>query len=292
MSLYAPFRHIAVIAPAGKPDRGQCENGFARLRETGHVVTVMPHVFSEYSGDYCAAEREDRAADLMAAWLAPETDLVLCARGGFGAAHILPLIDWERLKKSRPDMPLAGFSDITALHMAMLRLSVGTPVAAPMAGKLVEAEADPFTVEHEKKLWSGLPYRVEHPCRVLQGGSAEGTAVYANLSVLVTLAGTPFMPDFTGRVLFLEDLNEPIYKIDRYLTQLEQCGVLDQVAAVAFGGFLDCGQAGQCDRLLEDFANRHRFPVLAGYPFSHALPFAPMSLRRRVMLENSFITVI
>lgn len=285
------FHTIAVVAPAGPLAPEKAERGLAFLEAAGKRVRVMPQVFGGDVLPYLAAPAVARAADLTAAWLDPEVDLILCARGGYGSCQILPYLDWERLKK-RPAMPVVGYSDITALHFAMTRFGAGEPVAAPMLGKLAEAFADDYVCREWNALWEDgtaeTPLRLPtgERLRFLRSGRVTAEVLVGNLAVAASLCGTPFLPSAAGRIVILEDLNEAPYRIDRYLTQLNMSGFFADCAGIAFGGFLDCGAAGQLERLFRRALDWTAGPVATGFPFSHGLPLLPLRFSRKLTLAS------
>ena len=224
---------------------------------------------------YLSADAEARASDLTDLWLDPKIDLLLAVRGGFGSAHLLPLLDW-RMLKNRPELPLAGFSDITALHWAMEKAGAGRPIAGPMLGKLAESAASPYTAK-----FHALAFR---------SGAYE--PLVGNLSVAATLCGTPFLPDAAGRILILEDLNEPAYKLDRCLTMLEQNGLFECCAGVIFGQFTDCADEAELRKLFRRFAAKVNGPVIANFPFGHILPMATLDFHRELSIDNGRITIL
>ncbi|MHB9138249.1 MAG: S66 peptidase family protein [Victivallaceae bacterium] len=288
------FVHAAIISPAGPADRTRVESGAALLREWGMKVTIMPHVFGGTRENYLSASAAERLSDLHACWNDASIDLVLCARGGFGSAHLLPEINWGLLR-SRP-LPLIGYSDITALHMAMLKMDAGIPVSAPMAAKLYDAVIEDkfaeYTADYYRAAMHGLPIQIkntdgDNPVRIIKPGSVSALPLVANLAVIVTLCGTEYFPDVTGRVLILEDLNEPAYRIDRYMTQLKQTGILSRCAGVVFGDFLDCGTNEELQLIFHKAAESVNGPVITGFPFGHGLPIVSIRMDRQFRLTGS-----
>lgn len=130
-------RKIAVPAPAGIPDRKRLDDSLALLHSFGIETVPGRHIFAESGESYFASSKENRAEDFNAFLHDPSIDLILCARGGYGSMQILPLIDWETLR--RRNLPVVGFSDITAIHLAMLRKKAGIPIASQMAARLSAA---------------------------------------------------------------------------------------------------------------------------------------------------------
>ncbi len=284
------IRHVAVIAPAGPLAADRFERGQRFLQQSGIEVSVMPHVFAGNGESYLSAAAEQRAADFRAAWNDFEVDAIWCARGGFGCAHVLERIDWEALPP-RPELPVIGYSDVTLLHMAMLRYRRGMPVAAPMLGKLAEAHEDEWCRRYLDAALAGTPVAVDTALTVYRAGMVEAPVIAANLAVLTTLAGTRYWPDFTGRILIVEDLNEPLYKLDRYLTQLGMLGVWNEVAGVVFGQFLDCAEPEELELLFWRFAREWDFPVAAGLPFGHDWPTLSLNLTKKVKITQNHMDI-
>ena len=294
--MYNPFHTIGIIAPAGKLKPDKFDTGVAFLRAAGKQLKFGSHVNGPSPVAYLAAGAEERAEDLSALWFDPEVELLLAVRGGFGSAHLLPLLDWQALK-SRADLPLAGFSDITALHWAMERFGAGRPIAGPMLGKLAESSASSFTARFHALAFSPDSYEIEPAPeygrhQLLRPGDAVGLPLVGNLTVAATLCGTPYLPDVSGRILILEDLNEPLYKLDRALTMLEQNGIFARCAGVLFGQFSDCAPLPELYALLRRTAEQVNGPVLANFPFGHTLPIATIDFHRRISISGGRVRVL
>jgi len=274
----ATIHSVAVIAPAGTCEQALLEQSLAFLEKQKLKVKVMPHVFDPHRPEkYFASGAVNRCTDLATAWLDPEIDLLLCLRGGFGSAHLLPLLPWDKLAR-RPSMPVIGYSDITALHWAMTQKGIGRPIAAPMAAKFAESMADDYTSEEFTMLWRDgiktLPKVSPFgSVKTVRPGNGKGKVLFGNLAVAASLAGTPYLPDSGQKIVIFEDLNEPVYKIDRYLTQLEQAGFFDRIAALVFGQFTDCAEHADLARLFERVAANVNKPCAANFPIGHILPF-------------------
>ena len=294
--MYEPFHNIGIVAPAGKLKPDKFDTGVAFLRAAGKQLKFGGHVNGPSPAAYLSAGADERAEDLSSLWFDPEIELLLAVRGGFGSAQLLPLLDWNALK-TRPGLPLAGFSDITALHWAMERFGAGRPVAGPMLGKLAESAASAFTARYHVLAFGTEPYEIEPAPEygdylLLHPGNAAGLPLVGNLTVATTLCGTPYLPDVSGRILILEDLNEPLYKIDRALTMLEQNGIFERCAGVLFGQFSDCAPLPELYALLRRTAERVNGPVLANFPFGHTLPIATIDFHRPIAIENNRVRVL
>ncbi len=198
---------------------------------------------------YFAGTDEQRAADLNAMFADPEVRAIHCVRGGWGSARILPLLDWQTIAKA-PKI-LLGYSDITALLLALhARTGLVTfhgPVAAAQWNpfnvgyiKRVLQEGEAVTFENLKEIDEDDLTVVENRVQTLRPGTARGRLLGGNLTVLASLVGSDYLPDWDGCILFIEDVEEAPYRIDRMLTQLGLAGILRQARAVVWGSCTDC----------------------------------------------------
>jgi muramoyltetrapeptide carboxypeptidase len=270
------IRHLAIISPAGPIPGEKVERAVESITSLGLKVTVQPHVYGPSDIKYLAAGIQQRVEDLHACWKDTSIDLVLAARGGYGTAQLLPYLDWELLKSRK--LPLLGYSDITALHLAMYAKNAGIPVTSPMAGQLPNAMNDGFTGKwlrlalQKKSKPESLTVDRKSSIRFIKKQQTCALMIAANLTVLNSMIGTPYMPDLHGHILLLEDLKEPLYKLDRLLTQLRLAGILEQCAGVFFGDFRYCGNKKDRDELFRSFAEFIPGPVASGLQFGHRMP--------------------
>ena len=204
------------------------------------------HVNDRYG--YLAGRDEDRAADLNEFFLDSDVKAIHCIRGGWGAARLLPFLDFSAIK--RHPKALIGYSDITAL---LLSIHAKTGLVT-FHGPNASSEWNATNVSWlQKVLWRGEQARFENPrdadellapvrhrTRTLVSGKAQGKLLGGNLTVLTSLLGTPYLPDFSGAVLFLEDIDEAPYRIDRMLVQLKLAGVLEQLSGFVWGHCTRC----------------------------------------------------
>lgn len=288
------IRRIALIAPAGVAKPEAIDDAVKQLCAWGIEPVVMPHVQAGTEEKYLASTDAHRATELEQAWLDPEIDLLLCVRGGFGCAHLLPRLHWDRLRSRQ--MPLVGYSDITALHLAMIRYRAGIAIAGPMAIRLPQIADDPYTSDNFRRVLHHAPAETVvrpdgAPLELLNKGNVTGPVFAANLAVMVTLCGTGRMPDLSGWILLLEDIGEPVYRLDRYLTQLQQCGVLDQCAGLVFGSFTDCGDPAEQLVLFRRLAATFDGPVVTGFPFGHSFPLCSLRQGSRMTIAGNTVTV-
>ena len=286
------IKTIAVTAPAGAPDPAKLASALDFLQQQVQVKTYLPT--SDDTADvpnYLAGSAGTRLDLLNAAIRDEEVDMILCARGGFGCVHLLNGVDYDSLR--RRQLPLMGYSDITALHCAMLTKNAGIPVAGSNLIGLENLAIDNFSYQSQfamlalssdpvelpeppQKLYALLP---EKSCQV------SARAYSANLTVLASLCGTGFMPDFNNMILILEDVNEPVYKLDRMLTQLLLNGVFENLAALVFGIFSgDEADSPELAMLLQRIARRVSAPCFGGFQFGHTYPMCAVSSAKKLTL--------
>jgi len=238
---------VGLIEPAGfTTDNFVLDEIVAGIRAMGLVPKVAPHVMQR-SG-YLAGTDAERAADVNAMFADKEVRAIFAIRGGWGCARILPLLDFD-LIRANPKL-LTGFSDITALHMAIAAKAgfptIHGPNASSSWGKFswdafraVAFDAATPTFTNPTAVEDRLVPRVGS-VRTIGKGRAQGKLYGGNLTVLTALVGTPYLPSFDGAILFLEDTNEAEYRIDRMLTQLSLAGILKRVSGIVFGQCTDC----------------------------------------------------
>lgn len=276
---------VGLVAPSSAPNEPEhVRFALDTLESLGFRVKPGAHVF-ERDGYFAGADAA-RADDLNAMFADDDVDAVWCVRGGYGASRILPMLDYQRMR--RAPKPLIGFSDITALHMA-LHTQVGLvsfhgpvawrPFTAYTLGELRRVLCEPDT---PVRLGTPPPFERregqldrENRVTTLVPGRARGRLLGGNLCLMAHLTGTRYAPALEGAILFLEDVDEPFYRIDRFLTQLWLAGSLAGVAGVAFGKFIRCEPSASFvqNRVLEDIlAERCRalgVPAVAGLMIGH-----------------------
>ena len=263
-----------IVSPAGCVAEELFPPAVAALESYGIKVKLFstPGINPRAPHKYLAADDEQRAAELTEAWMDSEVSLIICARGGYGSARVLPLLDWELLRTR--EMTVAGFSDITALHWAMMRQNAGEVLSAPMLNffgrGLDDLSRETFFNSLQKK-----EVTIELPS--FNGGKVSAHPLAGNLTVAASLAGTAYFPDTAGKIIILEDVGEHPYRIDRMLMQLLLAGTFERCAALVFGNFTGCGNADELHNLFAEFAGRVNCPVFYGLPFGHELPFHSIS---------------
>ncbi len=280
-----PGDTIAIVAPAGPLERERIELAARRLRELGFVVRLPADICRRRG--YLAGDDHTRAAELMAAFADPQVRAIFPGTGGYGTTRILDLLDYGLIRRN-PKV-LIGFSDITALHVAIHQrtglVTFHSPV--PMWGLGSRENLDPLAARYfwralrgpgpDEPAADGAGYSLQAPpgsFRTIAGGVARGRLTGGNLSLLAALMGTPYEIQTDGAVLFLEDVGEEPYRIDRYLSQLRLAGKLDHLAAVVLGRFSRCKpdepeRSLTLEQVFDDYFADLGVPVLAGFPVGH-----------------------
>ncbi|MCH7342616.1 LD-carboxypeptidase [Pelomonas sp. CA6] len=272
---------LGLIAPAGPPAPERLARLPAVLDTLGLDARLLPGCQGPAHLDHLAADDARRLADLHEAFADPTLDAVLALRGGYGCARLLPGVDRGLMARGRK--PLIGYSDLTALHALRDGLGLAGWHAPMPVSDWLRDEAGLDDARHLlRRLRQGLragetlaPRQDPGAQALSRPGVARGRLVGGNLAVLVSLLGTPYMPDLRGTLLFLEDVAEEPYKVDRLLTQLRLAGALDGVAGFLIGSFSD---AASPDAVLADRLHPLGRPLLAGWPSGHCCPHEPLPL--------------
>ena len=273
---------IALVAPAGPLlDRDDLQRSGELCRALGHEPVPGAHAAKRYG--YLAGSDDDRAADLNAALGDDTIDAVWCVRGGYGVTRILHRVDADAF--ARRPKPVIGYSDITALLNGLTRVTGIVTFHGPTARQPMTA----FSRRHFERVLAGsgpagLLERIAPPAEVLiprapriatiVRGRAEGRLIGGNLTLLQCLVGTRWQPDFQDAILFLEDVGEDLYRVDRALSHLRLAGLLDQLAGVAVGQFTEMKRATSdgglgFDEVLAAYFEPLGIPTATGFPIGH-----------------------
>ena len=272
----APGARIGVIAPAGAVDAPALLTGVAAIEAQGYVVELAPGIF--HNDGYLAGAAVERARDLAQLFYRDDIAAILCARGGFGSVQTL---DHLRLDIATHPKLFVGYSDITILlHWLRARCAMVT-IHGPMVATDLARGLSVRSLEHFWGMLSGRTRAWSLPLgESIRGGQVEAELTGGCLSMLVTTLGTAYEVDCRGKILFLEDVGEAPYRVERMLWHLKMAGKLDHLAGVVFGDFTDCVGPGPRDlhAVICDLFGQAPYPVVMGLSAGHgaenlALPF-------------------
>lgn len=288
---------IGLIAPGSAINQEKLTRALANVRSLGMEPVLGEHIMEQ--NGYLAGTDAERLADLHAMFGREDIDGIWCIRGGYGCTRLLDYIDYGLVLKN-PKI-LLGYSDITALHLAIYKETGLVTFHGPVA-------SSPLTPYNEVCL-SSLLYdpdtrHIEHqhvqdteaPFRILADGKAKGTLLGGNLSLLAAMAGTRWSPDFSGCIVFLEDVGEKPYLIDRMLVQLRQACNLDNAAGIVLGRFADCDAEGDpsslslYDTLAAQLSIRDR-PIVMNFSFGHVDDICTLPVGVSVELDTASETI-
>ena len=276
-NLFGSIKTVGLAAPASACDPANLQAGIHILEQYGIDVISGGNLFRKGRFSYLSADDSFRAEDFNRLAEDDSVDAILCIRGGYGTPRILDQINYDILKAR--NLPVIGFSDITALHLAMLSRNAGRCVASQMAARLPEAIENRKTLTGMQRVYSRLD-GVKKPfhkvgrklCMLNENATVEGGVIPLNLTLAAALCGTDYLPSMKNRIVILEEVGEPVRKIDRMLNQLLYSNFFNMASAVVFAQFTDCGETAERNCLLRDFANRVDCPVFSGLDYGHSLP--------------------
>ena len=310
-----PGDTIRLVAPSSPPnDRASLDRAIAAIKTLGFRIKYSDTIFSHEG--YLAGSDEERAKDFQSAYNDERAKAVLCVRGGYGATRILGLIDWDALKEPKL---LMGFSDITALACALWKKCGFPSFSGPvLTSDLLDNKPYTESWDHAVSLITGKkttgnliekPFNPAHPIALVNGESF-GRLMGGNLSLICSLIGTPWLPNFGKSILFLEDVGESPYRVDRHLTQLLDAGILQTVSGIVLGDFRYSDSQRKNDRrqglqtmeaVFLDRLGGLGVPVLMNVPFGHVkpkltIPFGVVTIldceKRNLLLQESGVELV
>jgi len=282
---------VALVAPAGPLEAERIAASEARCRELGLEPVAFPAAANRHR--YMAGSDEVRLADLQAAFDDRRIDAVWALRGGYGTLRILDRLSLARQQKD--PIPFIGFSDNTTLHVRHAELGVVSFHGPHPAGeRSPEADAWLERLLFRPEPAGELPRPSGCPVpRTIVAGSAEGPLYGGNLAILASMCGARHAPRAAGRILFLEDIGEPPYRVDRMLLQLERSGALDGVLGLAYGRFTgeEREHADGVAEVIAEYAERLAVPAVADLPFGHVACNLALPVGVRARLDAGAATV-
>lgn len=271
---------VAVVAPSGNVDKDFLFKGIEVLSSCGLIVEKGEFILDR-SG-YFASSHENRKSDLQLALDNPKIKAVFCARGGYGLSRIIDQMNWEGFN-NYPKW-IIGFSDITMLHLELTKRGYPS-IHGPMVVQYGKDEYKPSFDALKKLLFNGS---VEIQLKeVPQNFPRNGVVVGGNLRIIIDSIGTKSQPDFTNKVLFIEEIGEHIYKIDRMIVHLERLGILSQIKGIIIGHFTSIYDTepsfeGSALEIIQEMASRYNIPIIDTFPAGHEPPNMP------IMMNNPF----
>lgn len=304
---------VGLVAPSGATNAGFVEQRVKNLESFGFKVKVSKNILATRGNT--AGSVAQRVSDLHDMFLDREVRAIWAVRGGSGTSQLLPALDYQLIR--RHAKVLVGYSDITALHLAMLRYAGLVTFHGPTASAsftdyaATQLEAVLMHPRSETTIYMSDGNRreaersSEFVIRTLTAGVAEGRLVGGNLSVLSAMIGTPYAPDWKGALLFLEEIREAPYRIDRMLTQLKQAMPFDQAAGIMLGVFrrsvatnanggIDNEPSLTLEQTLDDHFSNLRVPAAYGFSFGHIANnmTIPVGVRARLDTQQQTLTLL
>ena len=263
---------IGITCPAGYMAKEKAQTCIGTLQKWGYQVMVGKTLGSE-SANYFSGTDEERLNELQAMLDDDSINAILCGRGGYGVGRIIDELDFRKFKK-KPKW-FIGYSDITVLHAHIYTTCKTASIHAPMAAAFNDGGADNEFVLSLKKMLTGKKNKYDCPVHPFnKQGKTTAELVGGNLSLLAHLTGTPSDIDTKNKILFIEDIGEYIYSIDRMLYQLKRSGKLDHLAGLIIGGFTDIKDTERpfgkpIDEVINDIVKDYHYPICFNFPVSH-----------------------
>ncbi|MFC1561709.1 LD-carboxypeptidase [candidate division KSB1 bacterium] len=287
---------IGIIAPGSPVEKKKLRDGIGLLESHGYRIKNGKHVLA--GNGYLAGSDIQRIDDLHEMFLDPAVRAVLCARGGYGSGRLLDLVDFSVIRDN-PKI-FSGYSDITALQCAILRktglVTFSGPMVAPDFGGITVGD---ITFTHFRDLVSGdenagILSSYSDSLEVICSGKAEGMIVCGCLSLITSIAGTPYEPDFRDAILVLEDIGEEPYRLDRALNTLKLHGIFEKLSGLVLGKFVDCGSTQKGSEqitireIVKPLVERYSIPAMMNLSYGHVknMITIPLGIRAEIDTDN------
>ena len=262
---------IGVVSPSYAPKSGWLQRGVRALERAGFPVLLDPEI--DRPPRFTRAEDKRRAESLMSMWVNPQIKAVIASTGGYGAVRLLPHLDPEVFRNNPKS--LVGYSDITALHLWLMRRANLRSFHGPTVDDLIPSIRDPTMASLITALTTPCPTaRIGRELsRGVVSGRATGRLVGGNLSLVQQTIGTSYQVDMDGAILFIEETRDPMSVVDERLVHLRAAGLLGQVAGIVFGQLsLDRSEEDEFEDFLLDLISDLDVPVLMDFPAGHENP--------------------
>ena len=289
------MKTIGIIAPSGGINKNKLEIAVNNLKELGFEVKLAKNIFDNKR--YLAGNDEDKIEELHRFFKDPDVDLIMCARGGYGAIRLIDKIDYDLIRNN--PKPFVGFSDITALLLMIYKKTGMVTYHGPMACSDFGDLTPPSLLKGEGMMfsWCNLLKALEGKVLEFEGkkiykvGEAQGIIWGGNLATVVSLCGIDFIPE-EDFIFFAEDLNEPVYKIDRMFQQLINInGFRGKCRGIVLGDFLDVDNQEWLEEYFEELAFRLDIPVVSGFKITHNKEKITIPVGRKCLLHESLLVI-
>ncbi|MCH9631602.1 MAG: putative murein peptide carboxypeptidase [Chlamydiia bacterium] len=290
---------IGIVAPAKPVDIELLDQVKGYMEESSYELVYPGNVKASYG--YLAGTDAQRAEGFESLFCDDTIDAIWCFAGGYGSMRILDKLDFEKIKQN-PKI-FIGMSDITALHIALLQEASLITYLGPTVSVIHRnrVEKSSYTENYFLETLRGedeettylYPTEAPYHTKILRKGIAEAPIVGGNLAMITSLMGTKWQLDTRGKILLLEDVNEPPYKVDRMLTQLKLSGMFDHVKGLILATFYRCESEKQTlslEQVFNDVLSGYDFPVLYGFPSGHIKDMLTIPLGSFVRMEEGVVT--
>jgi len=260
-----PGDTIGVVAPAGPFDPEEFMQGKTVLETMGFRIVYDESIFQKHG--FLAGTDDQRADQVNRLFADPSVQAIVCARGGYGSMRILPILDFNTIQ-THPKI-FVGFSDISAL-LTMLYEQCGlVTFHGPMVTSLAGATQRTILAMKTALTSDGPLELIPDGGKIIKPGMCSGVLAGGNLTTLCHLVGTPYSPNFRGKIVLLEDVGEMTYRIDRMLTQMKLAGCFNGIAGLILGAFKKCGQLNEIVEIFDNIFHDTDIPILAGFDIGH-----------------------
>ena len=285
---------IAIIAPCGQiGDKSKIDSAIKYLKSLGLKPIFGKHLLK--INRYMAGTDIQRAADINSAFADKNIKAIFCVRAAAGGTRVLPYINYE-LAQANPK-PFIGFCDNTAIQLALYQKSkLVSYDGFVMTYDFKDGKLDNLIKDNLEKLLNHELFEIKSG-KTLQKGIAEGTLICSNLTVLTRMAGTPYFPDLANKILLLEEVNEPVYKIDLMLQQIKQQKNFDKLKGVIFGQFTGVKadkEDGTIKDCLKDFLSNTNLPAVYDFNFGHTTSrhVLPLGAKVAINADKTTLTIL
>lgn len=288
---------IGLIAPSSAVEVDKVKESIKAVEHLGYRVKVGPSCYERYG--YLSGSDEIRSRDINMMFEDESVDGIFCIRGGYGTIRIMDMIDFDMIKKN-PKI-FVGYSDITTLHIAFNQLCNFVTYHGPMPSvDMVDSFKD-FSRSSlfEQTVNKDSNGEIKNPkgynLQTYNGGIAKGQLIGGNLSLIVSTLGTPYEIDTKSKILFIEDIDEEPYSVDRMLSQLRLSGKLDDAAGILIGDFCDCVPRKEnslsLENAIDDVLCKVDKPIIKGIMAGHCAPMITLALGKEIIFDADKLSI-